>query len=359
MSIITVNGIIEADKLGIVSPHEHALIDMRTQFMELLEISKINLSNQKVGIENIFQLKRNPFLIKDNLILDDPKVAEDELLEFKSAGGDTIVDASSVGLGRDPITLRRISRNLNLNIVLGCGYYVAFSQSIGISKKTIEEIADEMINDIEVGICESSIESKLIANGSKGQNTGIRAGVIGEIGTSEIIYPFEKKVLIAAARVQSRTGLGVLVHTNPWAKRGLEILDILEKNGADLKKVVICHVGVTIDMEYYKQIIKRGSYIEFDDFGKEFIMDGKKLLFATDIERIDAIIELINDGCIFNILMSVDVCLKSLLHKYGGCGYDHILTNIVPIMIRRGLTMNQINVIIKNNPKKLLDSNLR
>ena len=356
MSIITVNGIIKVEELGVVSPHEHVLLCSEKQFVEFEEVSKIYLSKQKVGIENIFQLSINPYLVKDNFLLDDPKVAEEELLEFKKAGGDTIVDATSIGIGRDPVAIRKISRALGLNIIIGCGYFTAYSQNAEIIEKSVDDITNEMISDIEIGICEANIKSDLIVDGAKGSNTGIRAGIIGEIGTSEVIYPFEKKVLIAAATVQNKTGLGMLVHTHPWAKKGLEALNILEKYGANLNKVVICHTDVKIDIKYCKEILKRGALIEFDDFGKEYIMEGKDLMFATDIERIETMLNFIEDGYISNILMSVDLCFKCLLHKYGGCGYDHILTNIVPVLIRRDLTMNQINVILKDNPARLLDT---
>lgn len=356
MSIITVNGIVKADEIGLVSPHEHVLLCTEKQFVEFEEVSKTFFSKQKVGIENIFQLSLNPYLIKDNFILDDPKVAEEELLEFKKAGGDAIVDATNIGIGRDPVAVRKISRALNLNVVLGCGYYTAYSQTPETIEKSIKDITSEMINDIEIGITETGIKSDLIVNEARGINTGIRAGIIGEIGTSEEIYPFEKKVLIAAASVQNKTGLGLLVHTHPWAKKGLEVLDILEKNGANLSKVVICHTDVSFDISYCMEILKRGAIIEFDDFGKEYVMDGKELIFATDIERIETILKFVEDGFISNILMSIDLCFKCLLHKYGGCGYDHILTNIVPILLRRGLTREQINVILKDNPVKLLDT---
>lgn len=356
MSVITVNGIIKKEELGVVSPHEHVLVCLEKQFIEFEEVSKIFYSKQKVGIENIFQLSINPYLIKDNFLIDDPEVAEKELMEFKKAGGDTIVDATNIGLGRDPRAIRKISRALGLNIVLGCGYYTAYSQKSETLEKSVKDLTNEMLNDIEIGICETGMKSDLIVSEAQGNNTGVRAGVIGEIGTSEAIYPFEEKALIASANVQKKTGLGLIVHTHPWAKKALEALDILEKNGADLSKVVICHTDVSFDVKYSKEILKRGAIIEFDDFGKQYIMDGKDLIFASDIERIENILNFIEDGYISNILMSVDLCFKCLLRNYGGCGYDHILTNIVPILIRRGLSMEQINILVKDNPTKLLDS---
>ena len=344
MSVITVNGVMDSNKLGIIAPHEHVLVDIRFEFSEFKEASKRALSEQKVGIGNLDVLSRNPYAVKDNLILNDVKVAEEEILRFKKAGGDTIVDATNIGLGRDSEVLRDISRSTGLNIIAGCGYHTYDTHPKDMDNKTVEDITNEMLTDIKEGI-----------NG-----TGIRAGVIGEIGTSEEIHPNEKKVLVSSAKVQVETGVAIIIHTYPWGKRGLEVLDILSKSGAKLSKVCIGHLDVEIDLEYCKEIIKSGAYVEFDDFGKEYFIDKRYRgfaggVFARDIERVRAVKELIDLGYLSNILITCDVCLKTLLHRYGGWGYDHILTNIVPMMREEGITEKQIDILLKENPRRFLD----
>lgn len=78
-------------------------------------------------------------------------------------------------------------------------------------------------------------------------------------------------------------------------------------------------------------------------------------MFVRDIERVMAIKDLINSGYLSNILIACDVCLKTLLHRYGGWGYDHILNHIVPMMREQKITEEQIDVLLKENPKKLLN----
>ena len=117
---------------------------------------------------------------------------------------------------------------------------------------------------------------------------------------------------------------------------------------------------VEIDLEYYKEIIKSGAYVEFDNFGKEYFIDKRYRgfaggVFARDIERVRAVKELIDLGYLSNILITCDVCLKTLLHRYGGWGYDHILTNIVPMMREEGITEKQIDILLKENPRRFLD----
>lgn len=257
MPVITVQGAMNADKLGIITPHEHMIVDIRNQFTEFPDVTRKRLEGQKVNIKNLDALSRDPYAVKDNLVLNDTALAEQEVLEFKKAGGSTIVDATSIGIGRNPAALRKISRSTGLNIIAGCGYYTNDTHPDDMDIKAVDEIADEMTNDIKSGI-----------NG-----TDIRAGVIGEIGTSEPISPNEKKVLIASAKAQGETGVGIIIHIYPWGQRGLEVLDILSKEGVQPDKVSINHVDVEIDLEYCKKIAEAGAYLEFDNFGKEYFID--------------------------------------------------------------------------------------
>ncbi len=344
MPVITVQGIKDTDSLGVIAPHEHIFVDIRNQFTPFHETTRNAISGQKVSIENLDVLSRNPYAVKDNLVLDNISLAEKELLEFKMAGGDTLVEATSRGIGRDPEQLRKISRLTGLNIIAGCGYYTQDTHPEDMDKKTVDEIKDEMVSEIKNGI----------------PGTGVRAGVIGELGTSDIIYPNEKKVLTAGAKAHTETGAGIIVHIYPWAQNGLETIDILTAGGADVKKININHVDVEIDIEYIKKVGDTGAFFEFDNFGKEYFIDSRYRgfsggVFARDIERVKALKKLIDSGYLSNILITCDVCLKTLLHAYGGWGYDHILTYILPMMKDEGITDDQIDIIIKENPKRFLN----
>jgi phosphotriesterase-related protein len=343
MPVITVQGIKETESLGVIAPHEHIFVDIRNQFTPFHETIRNAVSEQKVCIKNLDVLSRNPYAAKDNLVLNDFSLAERELLEFKMAGGDTIVEATSRGIGRDPEQLKRISRLTGLNIICGCGYYTQDTHPEDMDKKSVEEIKDEMVSDIKTGI----------------PGTGVRAGVIGELGTSDVIYPNEKKVLIAGAKAHEETGVGIIVHIYPWATNGLEAIDILKDNGADVKRLSINHVDVEIDIEYIKKVGDTGAFFEFDNFGKEYFIDKRYRgfaggVFARDIERVKVLKELIDSGYTSNILITCDVCLKTLLHAYGGWGYDHILTYILPMLRDEEVTYEQIDTIIKENPKRFL-----
>ncbi|MFC5407179.1 phosphotriesterase family protein [Cohnella soli] len=346
MSVMTVTGKVNADSLGLVLPHEHAYIDLRNLVPAPHTISGKVLAQQKVALSNMGELQRNPYAVLDNAVIDEEKIVEFELLEFKKAGGKTFVDLTLRDIGRDPVLLARLSRLLDIHIIAGCGYYINKSHPPDMDDKTIESIAEEIFNEIKYGI----------------DGTNIKAGVIGEIGTSEIIYPNERKTLIAAATVQQETGLGLHVHTDLWATNGNEVVKILTEHGAAAGKICINHVDVDIKMDYIKSLLHQGVYVEFDNFGKEFYADKRhksvlKGLFARDIERVRAIKELIDYGFLSRILLSNDVCLKTCLHSYGGWGYDHVITNIVPMMVDEGISLEHIHTLMCGNPAEFLDNN--
>ena len=309
MSVMTVTGRVETDRLGWILPHEHAFIDLRDLVPAPQAISAKALAQEKVSLSNIGYLHRNPYAVLDNAVIEDEEVAKAELKAFKRAGGGTFVDLTLRDIGRDPVLLAGMSHEVGINIIAGCGYYINASHPPDMDSKSIDSIADEIHREIKFGM----------------DGTNIRAGVIGEIGTSAIIYPNEKKTLIAAAMVQQETGLGLHVHTDLWTRKGLEVIDILTENGAAADKICINHIDVDIGMDYLKALLHRGAYIEFDNFGKEFYADRRhksvlKGLFARDIERVRTIKAIIDDGYLKQILVSNDVCLKIGLHHYGEIG---------------------------------------
>lgn len=340
---MTVLGEKNVDELGIILPHEHIFIDISNQFTEPATQLEKMLAYQKVTMETVGYLKRDPYLVRDNLILSDMEIACREIEYFQEAGGGTIVDVTLEGIGRDPEALRTLAQTTGIDIIAGCGFYTHDAHPGRIREMGVEEVAEEIRRDVLEGIGKS----------------GVRAGVIGEIGTSREIHPEEEKVLRACGRVQMETGLPIFVHIYPWSTNGLLVLDMLEEEGAALDKVIICHSDVEIDEIYMKRVIKRGAFLEFDNFGKEFIISREKRGFAgghfnSDWERVRTIQYLADEGFADRLLLTNDICLKIMLHTYGGWGYDHILTNVVPMLEEVGVPEKDLNVMIRENPRKML-----
>ena len=339
MDVNGVNGRLTRKDLGITATHEHVILDL-TAFYRALPVKGIkDPSAEKVKMSNLGILSRDCYALKDNLLLTDEKVQARELARFKAAGGSTVVDASLPGIGRNPAALSRIAKKTGLNIIMGTGFYVGETHPAALAGMSDKEVAVLMTAEISEGEKE----------------TGIKAGYIGEIGISEIFDDRERKVLRAAAITQRETGVAINVHINPWTVNGLEAADILLENGVAPQRICISHVDVENRKDYIHALLDKGVYIEFDNFGKEYyirreVRNSGYGLFVHDTERVALLRELTEGGYTGQILLSCDVCLKNLLHKYGGWGYDHLLENVVPMMEEAGIPRKDIDKMLKENP---------
>ena len=338
----TVLGLVHPDDLGITLPHEHLLVDAGIWFVEPKEAEQKKLAFEPVSIENISWIMYNQYNNLDNLRLLDEDVAVKESMLFKKEGGGTIVDVTNASLSRDLPAVKRISLATGLNIIAGSGYYVLSGEKCQyFDIKTEEEIAGEIVADILVGAC----------------NTEVRAGIIGEIGCSWPLHDREKKSLRACARAQKRTGAAITIHPGRHENSPMDIIKFLDKAGADISRVIMGHMDRTGFLPAtLHEIAKTGCYLEYDIFGGNPFYPLRFGVFnrPCDRERIEQIMDLINKGYLKQVLMSQDTCLKSKLVCYGGQGYAHILRNILPQMLARGITEEHIKTIMVENPRRFL-----
>lgn len=342
-TIQTLNGAVEVAKLGVIAPHEHILIDLTSQFTEPKTAARKALAQQKVNIGNLDILRRDPYAIRDNLLLDSMETALYELDFLKRTGAATVIDLTLRGIGRDVRKLQKIAAQAGLNIVAGCGLYTHDTVPPREAAMSVEQLAEHFVAELTAGI----------------EDSPLKAGVIGEIGTSDYIRPVEERALRAAAIASVITGVPIYVHLYPWGKEGLKVLDILGEHGVAPWDICICHVDVAFDDDYIVALLQRGAYVEFDNFGKEFYILKEPGgfaggAFARDVERVHVIKRLIAAGYEDQILLANDVCLKELLHSYGGWGYDHVIGNIVPMMIAEGIDKDAAAKLVTANPNNFL-----
>lgn len=342
--VLTVEGPIESAKVGLTLTHEHLLINFSTVLTRPEEASQLDLMNQPVSLENLGWVTHNWTSNIDNLKLLSEETAIAEASELYRSGGSTLVDVTSVGIGRDPQALLRISRATGLNVVMGSGYYIDQTHSDWLRAASVDEIARSIIRDIDDGV----------------GHTGIRAGIIGEIGCSWPWTDSEKKVLEAAVAAQRDTGAPLLIHPGRDEKAPIELLKAVEKWGGDLRRTVMGHIERTIyDPKILDEVAETGAYLNFDLFGQNssFYPLAPETYMPADHERIQMIERLISDGRSSQILLAHDVCSKHRLKKYGGHGYDHIPARIVPRMRARGMHEEDVRMILVDNPTRMLTFN--
>lgn len=333
--ITTVLGEIEESKLGITSPHEHIFIDMRC----CVDVTGNEPArfHEKIGLENRVDVFEDPYAVLDNALLEGVDDAVSELEYYRSLGGNTVIDCTPDEIGRDPLALKEVSERSGVNIILGCGHYYHKAHFPYVKDATVDELAQEMYKDLTVGI----------------GDTYIKAGIIGEIGTSAVISKDEMKVLTAAGMVGAQTGKAIHVHTDLYTENGFKIIDTLTAEGVKEDKICIDHIDVNIRPDYIKGLLDRGVYVEFDNFGKEFYVNRRER-FAYDLERIHMLKTLIEEGYGDKILICNDLCLKSMWKKFGGLGYGHILRLVKNMAIDNGIPEEKYMSLLTDNVRNFI-----
>ena len=340
MGVMTITGVVPKETLGITTPHEHALIDIRNQYPGDTTRGSLGFDG-KVSPEYYALLREDPYALRDNLVLGDEECALRELGLFAKAGGRTFVDVTLREIGRDVRFLQRLAAQTGMHVVAATGHYTGDAHPAYVKEQTADQLADEMVRELTVGI----------------DGTAVKAGIIGEIGTSFTITDEEWRVLKAAAIAHKATGAPIMVHLCPWVSHGLAVLDLLETEGVSLNRVCLCHTDILLDEAYMQRVRDRGAYLEFDNFGKEFPNGTAYGRFPTDEERLTVLYHLIDEGYLSKLLVSCDVCLKTLLASHDGGGYAYVLCNIAErIRKTRPDAQAILDAVLIHNPAAYLDN---
>ncbi|KAM8966663.1 N-acetyltaurine hydrolase [Pelodytes ibericus] len=337
----TVLGPIHPDQLGYTLTHEHLTMTFSCCYYPPPPHQKA-LSNDPIMMKNLFWLKQNPYSNKENLLLNEEvQAVKEELLIFKAAGGGSIVENTTTGISRDVQALKKMAEETGVNIISGAGFYVDATHSPETRSMSVEQLTQVLVNEVLVG-----------ADG-----TEIKCGIIGEIGCSWPITESEKKILRATAAAQSQLGCPVNIHPGRNSDAPFQIIRILQESGADISKTVMSHLDRTIfDEKKLLEFAELGSYLEYDLFGTEMLnyQFNEAVDMPSDNERIKMLRFLIDEGYEDRLVISHDIHTKNRLLKYGGHGYSHILANIVPKMLLRGISQTNIDKILLENPKRWL-----
>lgn len=338
-AVMTVLGPVPADALGITLMHEHLLIDATTWWHRPTDPSRTDLSEVPVSCAIYGELRMDPFVNRDNCLLQDVSTAIEEVQQFARLGGRTVVDPTCRGIGRDPRGLQTIARATSLHIVMGTGFYLEPSHPPEVRRMSVEALADLMAADVLEGV------------------DGVRAGIIGEIGVSAAFTPQEHKVLRAAARAQLRARVPLSVHLPGWERHGHRVLDTIADEGVDLRHVILCHMNPSLDdPEYQMSLADRGAYLEYDMIGMDYFFADQTAQSPCDEENASALRRLVDGGYLRHLLLSQDVFLKMMLTRYGGFGYAYVLRHFVPRLRRHGITDSQITTMLVDNPRRVFSA---
>ncbi len=332
----TVLGPVDPGQLGRTMMHEHLLISQVRSGVAPPDPARWELP---ITLDRLDDVRRHPAPYPPNLVHDARAEALEEQRPFRAAGGGCIVDVTSRGIGRDPAGLRAIAEAAGVHVVMGCGYHTHPYHPPDLGARGEEEIAEEMARDLTEGV------------------DGVAAGIIGEIGMSWPAHPDEVKVLRAATRAQRDTGAAVSVHPGRDARAPMEALRTVVEAGGDPERTIIDHLdGRFSRPEQFLEVAATGCYLEIDLFGFEtsHFPGHPGMDMPNDGGRIGWLRLLLDKGYGSRLLISSDVAMKHHRRRYGGWGYAHILANVVPQMLARGLSRREVETILVDNPARAL-----
>jgi phosphotriesterase-related protein len=267
-------------------------------------------------------------LIHEHIYTLDAEIQTSELLEFKEQGGNCVVDQTTIGLNRRPHLLKSIAGKTGLHIIASTGYYREERHPEFLFQYQVDDIAQVMINEIDDHI----------------EGTDFKAGLIGELGTTEFgTTDQEDKILRAAAKAHLATGVTISVHTMGGAE-ALHAIQVLQDQGADPSHLIIDHIDLD-NFEHLCLIAKTGAFLGFDTIGKSRYRD--------DTVRLHLLVEMVKEGYEDQIVLSHDISKLDYLKTKGGHGYVHLLSTFIP-NLRKYLYEEIITKFLVHNPRRAL-----
>ena len=312
-TINTVLGPVDPSELGFTLSHEH-------------------LATNAAGI-----LKTFPELVDRAGVVEQ---ANATLREAFQEGLRTIIDVTTIDLGRDVEMMREVSQTTGVHIVAATGNHLAVPRPF--VDLAPEVIAGLYVREIEVGI----------------EGTGIKAGIIKVASDEGGVTRPQEVVLRAAGQASVRTGTPISTHTWSPDRVGEEQVRILQDEGVDMDKVYIGHSNDDMDMSYLLGLLRKGVWLGLDRFP-----GGRRPGTPYWEERTQLAKQLIDAGYTDRIMLSHDhsvpkarygVAVQEERIKYNPDGYNFITRNVLPRLKDMGVSDDTINQIMVENPRRFL-----
>ena len=263
----------------------------------------------------------------DDCRLDCKDETIEEFKELYKNGVRNITEVTNIGMGRDINYIREVSEKSGINVICATGFYKEPFYPEFVYEKNEKELSEIMKKEILEGI----------------DGTGIKAGIIGEIGSSkDKITETELKVFKSAIIAHLETGIPVTTHTS-LGTIGHEQVKLFKEYKVNLDKIVIGHVDLSGNTEYILKMLYDGVYVEFDTIGKNnYLLDDIRVEMLKEIEKR----ELID-----RVFLSMDITRKSNMKYSGGIGYNYIFEVFLPKLREAGIKESSIEKMLKTNPE--------
>jgi len=263
-------------------------------------------------------------------------LAEKKLAELYARGIRTIVDLTTVDLGRDIGLIAEVAKRSRVHIVVATGVW--WMPQRYFSAHGVDAVADLFIRDIREGIGAS----------------GVKAAIIKCATDTAGVSPVIENILRASARAQKATGVPISTHTWAAGRVGETQQAIFAQEGVDLRRVIIGHSGDSEDLTYLRGLMERGSTIGMDRFGLEH--------FLPTARRVEVLARLCAEGYAARMVLSHDAnCWTDMLSEDDKrrtrplWHYNHISDDILPLLRKAGVSEDHIDQMLVRNPRAIFE----
>ena len=257
-----------------------------------------------------------------------------KLQRLRDGGIHTIVDPTVPRLGRCIPRIQRINAEVDLNIVVASGVYAFLDLPDFLGYRSDEAITELFVREIREGIDDTGVKAAFL------KCVVEQHGIIGDV----------PRILATVAAASLETDTPVMVHTNAAAKTGLIALEALTKAGIAPTRIVIAHAGDSNDLDYLRAIADTGAHLGCDRFNIDH--------FNPDARRVETLAALVRHGYADRVHLGHDAaCFLDFMFRNPFFAderpdYLHISQRILPSLLEAGVTQEQIDEMLVENPRR-------
>jgi 5-phospho-D-xylono-1,4-lactonase len=251
----------------------------------------------------------------------DVSKAIEEAETLRSAGAQSLVDWTPIGLGRDLEGLLALSEATGLRVVAATGLHrdAHYAADDPLRAESEDALADHFAADLE------------------------RCGIIKVGASYHTITAFEGKAFAAAAEAHDRVGAPIGVHSE-HGTMGLEIVERFRQLGVPSERVILAHVDRNPDPGEHAETAAAGAWLQLDGPGRT--------KYWPDSTILGLIAELAERGHGGRLLLGGDTGRRSMLRAYGGGpGMDYLFARFKP-RLERELGRELSDQIFVANPAR-------
>jgi phosphotriesterase-related protein len=299
--LITTLGRLNATDVGMILPHEHVFVDLRTWDQP---------GYGQADPEDVV------------------KLMQPEIEKARAVGVTAIVECSTGGVGRRADVDMAVSKATDFPLVVPTGVYREPWVPQWVHQASEGKLREWMLSELEGQIDDSGVQAAWIKLSA------------GDDGITDV----EVKILKAASAAAAATNAVIGSHTirGDVVRRQLEII---EQGGYSPQRFIWIHTQAEPDFEVHLEMARRGVWLEYDGIGGEE---------PDDDTYIDRILRLLDAGYAKQLMLSHDRGWYDPAQPGGGVPrpYTYISEVFLPRLRARGADEALVKQLTCDNPFK-------